>query len=143
VAASDFEHVLEEHHHALGEFVKGDPEPLKSLYSQRDDVTLANPFGPIRRGWKDVAETMERAATLYKEGEVVGFDNLARQVTPELAYVVEFEQFRAKVGGSQEMGTIALRVTTILRPEDGDWKIIHRHADPITSPRTAESVVQK
>jgi hypothetical protein len=32
-------------------------------------------------------------------------------------------------------------VTTIFRREDGAWRIVHRHADPITSPRTPESIV--
>jgi ketosteroid isomerase-like protein len=36
-----------------------------------------------------------------------------------------------------------LRVTSILRPEDDTWKIVHRHADPITAPQPAESVIQE
>ena len=128
---------------ALGEFAKGDPEPLKAAYSQREDVTLANPFGPPVRGWKNAAETMERAATLYREGEVVGFDNVATYVTPDLAYIVEVERYRAKVGGGDEITPVVLRVTSIFRPEDGAWKIVHRHADPITTARAAESVIQR
>ena len=47
VAVDDVDdEVVEQHHLALGEFVKGDPEPLKMMYSHREDVTLANPFGP-------------------------------------------------------------------------------------------------
>jgi ketosteroid isomerase-like protein len=37
----------------------------------------------------------------------------------------------------------ALRVTMIFRPEEGEWKVVHRHADPITTPRPAESVIQE
>ena len=58
----DFDEVVEQYHQALGEFVKGNPEPAKMVFSHREDVTLANPFGPVARGWKQVAETMERAA---------------------------------------------------------------------------------
>ena len=54
--------VVEQHHLALGEFVKGNPEPLKMMYSHREDVTLANPFGPPARGWEQVNETLKRAA---------------------------------------------------------------------------------
>jgi hypothetical protein len=42
----DVDEVVEQYQLALGEFVKGDPEPLKMMYSHREDVTLANPFGP-------------------------------------------------------------------------------------------------
>jgi hypothetical protein len=46
----DFDDAVERHHRALGEFVVGNPEPLKSLFSHEDDVTVANPFGPPARG---------------------------------------------------------------------------------------------
>jgi hypothetical protein len=31
----------------------------------------------------------------------------------------------------------------ILRPEDGVWKVVHLHEDPVTSPQPAESVIQE
>jgi ketosteroid isomerase-like protein len=36
-----------------------------------------------------------------------------------------------------------LRVTMIYRPEDGTWKVVHRHADPISTPRPAETLIQE
>ena len=139
--ASDLDHVIEQSHRALGEFVKGNPEPLKNLYSHRDDVSLANPYGPAVRGWDQAAHTMERAAVNYSDGEAIGFAGVAKIVTSELAYIVEVERYRAKVAGSQDPVELALRVTSIFRPEDGTWKIVHRHADPITTARPPESVV--
>ncbi len=143
MATLDLDQAIEQSHLACGEIVRGNPEPLKSVYSHRDDVSLANPFGPAMRGWKQAAETMERAASNYRDGEVIAFDNVAKYVTPDLAYIVEVERYRAKIGGGQDTVPVALRVTSIFRPEDGVWKIVHRHADPITSMRPAESVVQK
>jgi hypothetical protein len=32
-------------------FVTGDPEPAMLLFSRREDVTLANPWGPPATGW--------------------------------------------------------------------------------------------
>jgi ketosteroid isomerase-like protein len=139
----DFDAVIEQYHLALGEFVKGNPEPAKMMFSHREDVTLANPFGPPVRGWEQVAVTMERAASLYRDGEVTGFENIAKYVTPDLAYTVEVERIKAKLGGREDVAPLALRVTSILRPEDRTWKVVHRHADPITTAQPIESVIQQ
>ncbi len=139
----DFDEVVEQYHLALGEFVKGNPEPVKMLFSHREDVTLANPLGPPVRGWEQVAAAGERAASQVREGEIGGFEVVAKYVTPELAYIVEIERNKAKVGGRQEGAPFALRVTTIFRPEDGTWKVVHRHADPITTAQPIESVIQQ
>jgi hypothetical protein len=72
--SEDADVLIEQSHLAWGEFVKGNPEPAMNLFSHRDDVTVANPFGPLVRGWTQVAETMERAAALYGDGEAVTLD---------------------------------------------------------------------
>jgi ketosteroid isomerase-like protein len=143
VTASDFDQIVEQSHLAWGDFVKGNPEPAKKLFSQREDVTIGNPFGPVRRGWKQVAETMERAASLYRDGEVTGFESIAKYASADLAYIVEVERYQVKVGGREDVAPVALRVTSVFRREDAVWKITHRHADPITSVQPAESVIQK
>jgi ketosteroid isomerase-like protein len=101
---------------------------------------LLTPLAPPR-GWDEVAKTLERTASHYSDGEATGFENVAKYMTPELAYTVEIERMQAKVGGRDDLTPIALRVTTIFRPEEGEWKVVHRHADPITTPQPAESVI--
>jgi ketosteroid isomerase-like protein len=123
--------------------VKGNPEPIKKWYSNRQDVTLGNPLGPVVRGWEQVAAVLDHAASQIRDGEMGDAETLTRYVTPELAYVVRVEQSTAKVGGQQAVSPVTLRATMIMRPEDGVWKIVHRHADPITSARQAESVIQQ
>jgi ketosteroid isomerase-like protein len=142
-AVDDLDKVIEQYHLAAAEFVKGNPEPAKKLFSRREDVTLANPQGPAVRGWEQVAQTMERAAAARRDGEAISFEIVAKYVTPELAYVVEVERFEAKVGGREDVTPFALRATMIFRPEEGTWKVVHRHADPITTARSAESMIQK
>ena len=134
---------LDEYHRAGLEITNGNPEVYKQLYSRRDDVTLANPFGPPAVGWSEVSATLDRAADKYRDGEVVGFDNAATVVTPELAYTVEIERYRARVGGSDELTPVAVRVTTVFRREGAAWRVTHRHADPITSAQPAESVIER
>jgi len=143
LSGTEFDAAIEQYHLAAREFVKGDPEPYKMVWSHRDDVTLANPFGPVVRGWTQVAPTLERAASLYRDGEFAGWDHLAKHATAELAYLVSADRLKAKIGGSTEFTPVALRATSVFRREDGAWKLVHRHADPITASRPAESVIQR
>jgi ketosteroid isomerase-like protein len=142
-AADDVDELIEQFHLASDEFLKGNPEPVNKLWSRREDVTLANPFGPPVRGWDEVAKVTEHAASQVRDGELVSVEIVAKHVTAELAYVVEIERPKAKIGRSEDITPFALRVTMIFRPEDGGWKIVHRHADPITTPQPAESVIQE
>ncbi|RJT37197.1 DUF4440 domain-containing protein [Mesorhizobium waimense] len=139
--ASDLTKFIEQDHLALDAFVKGDPEPLKDLYSRRDDVIIANPFGPPAKGWEKVATTMEWAATNFRGGEATGFERISEYATAELGYIIEIERFRSKVGSDDKLVPITLRVTTIFRREQGAWRIVLRHADPITSARPPASIV--
>jgi ketosteroid isomerase-like protein len=133
---------LEQYHRALDAFFDGDPAPAKQLYSRGEDATLANPFGPVATGWQQVEPTMDRAASNYRDGRATGFETIASCITPELAYVVEIERFEARIGGNEDLAKGALRVTSVLCPEDGKWKVVHRHADPITASRPPDSVIQ-
>ncbi len=139
----DLDAVLERFKQAGQQFVKGNPEPVQELFSHRDDVTLANPFGPPARGWAEVREAQERGAAVFKDGEIWDFETVAKYVTSELACILWIERTNAKVGGAEDVTPCDLRVTMALRPEDGTWKVVHRHADPITTAQPAESVIQQ
>jgi ketosteroid isomerase-like protein len=141
-AVADVDELLERYHQALGEFMKGNAEPAKRLWSHREDASLTNPQGSVARGWGEVAEAMDRAASTRRDGKFLGYETVAKRVTAKLAYVVEVEHLEAKVHGGQEITPYALRVTMIFRPEESVWKVVHRHADQITTTQPAESVVQ-
>ncbi len=142
-AVAEVDKVLEQFQLAGNEFMKGNPESVQALFSHREDVSLANPFGPPVRGWEEVAKTQERGASYYRDGEIYDFEIIAKYVTPELAFICWVERTNAKVGGRDDVTPCDLRVTMVLRPEDGTWKVVHRHADPITAARPAESVIQE
>ena len=142
-AVDDVDQLIEQYYLAQGEFLKGNPETVKNLFSRREDVTIANPYGPPVRGWDEVAKSVEHAASLRSDGEFAGWQIVAKYVSAELAYVVEIERAEAKIGTREDITPYAVRATMIFRPEDGEWKVVHRHADPITTPQPAESVIQE
>jgi ketosteroid isomerase-like protein len=139
----DLDQVIEQFDLAQGEVVRGNPEPALKLFSHQEYVSLNNPLSPPAHGWDEVAAATERAASQFRDGEIGDYETIEKQVTPEFAYVVRVERARAKVGGSEDIVPIALRVTMIFRPEEGEWKIVHRHADPITTAQPAESLIQE
>ena len=99
--------------------MKGNPEPVKELYSHREDVTLANPLGPPAHGWDEVAATIEHAASQFRDGRLVGVEIVEKNVTPEVAYTLWLEHGEGKVGGREDVAPATLRVTMIYRPEEG------------------------
>ena len=135
-----FDLAVEQYHTGLVEFVKGRSEPVRQIFSQREDVVLCNPFRPFARGPREVADTLEQAASHFADGEIA-FERVSTIRSPELGYILEVEKFSATLDGSEGSGS--LRVTTLFRPEEDGWKVVHRHADPITTPQMIRSILQK
>jgi ketosteroid isomerase-like protein len=142
MTVDDVDQLIDRYQQALDDFMKGNPEPVKELFSHREDVTLANPLDPPAHGWDEVGATIEHAASQFRDGRLVGVEIVEKQVTPEFAYSVWLERAEGKVGAREDIAPVTLRVTMIYRPEEDTWKVVHRHADPITSPQPAESVIQ-
>ncbi len=67
--------MVEAYHVAADEFSRGNPEPIKAVFSHGDDVTLANPFGPAARRWKEVSGALEFASSRFSDGNVASFEN--------------------------------------------------------------------
>jgi ketosteroid isomerase-like protein len=132
-------------HVALNEFVRGNVAPWNDICSQADDVTIVGGWGGFERGWlAEVGKRYAWAATRFTgaEGEVQ-VENVALIATPELAYSVDIERSRVKLRGSTDFVPMTLRVTTVYRPENGQWKMVHRHADPLMTVQAPASVLQK
>ena len=127
----EFQHVVEKYHAAIDAFSRGAPEPVKGIFSHHEDVTLANPFGPAVRGWKDVVKALDFASSRFRDGEVPKFESVAEYVTSDLATILEIEYWRAKVSGREDVASFVLRVTSTFRREGESWRLVHRHADPI------------
>jgi ketosteroid isomerase-like protein len=123
---------LDRFHEAANAMARGDPEGVKALYSRADDITLANPFGHAVRGWTDVSAALDYVASRFSDGAVTDFRTLARYETSDLATLIEVEHWRTRVGG-KDPADFDLRVSSTYRNEDGQWRLVHRHADPVVT----------
>ncbi len=106
----------------------GDPEPRKAMWSQKEPVTL---FGAAlsATGAAEINGIFDRLGSRFSNCESFDYEVVAAEASGDLAYVVGFEQTTASVDGAAPEH-YSLRVTTLFRREDGEWRVVHRHADP-------------
>jgi ketosteroid isomerase-like protein len=107
----------------------GDAGPRVGLWSHKDPVTL---FGAlqIKTGWREIEPVFDWVASRFSNCESFEYEVLAAGVSGDLGYIAGVEHTTASVGGAPAQA-YELRVTTVFRREDGKWRVIHRHADPV------------
>ena len=125
---SDWDQFISRCQQALAELVEGRPEPFKALWSHADDVAIMGAFGGHERGWQAVSERLDWAAKGIKSTDRVA-ENVVTVVGNDLAYTVDLEHMTRQVGDRPQPRT--LRCTQIYRREDGEWKVVLRHADEL------------
>ena len=81
-------------------------------------------------GLDRIVEESARVARFYAGGSV-SFEEVVRFVSADFAWLVWFERVEAKRADTGEVAHRSHRVTTIVRREEGEWRITLRHADTI------------
>jgi ketosteroid isomerase-like protein len=99
------------------------PGDLLTLWADRDEVTTMNAAGGHERGQTAVAGRWTWWAGQGRPMPAEHIEPLAIVVTPALAYTAALEHHGDRV----------LRVTHVWTPEAGEWKLLHRHADPLVA----------
>jgi ketosteroid isomerase-like protein len=128
----------------INDFINGDPALWKKNASHRDDVTIMGGWGGLAKGWAKVDPWYDWAAARFREsGAKVNVEYISSEVSGNLAYTVAIERSEALVVGQDKPATMALRVTHVFRLEDGAWKLVHRHADPLIDKTGPAAVLQK
>jgi len=95
-AVGDFDALIGPYHEALHALINGDPDGYKAMYSNGEDVTLANPFGGVARGRTEVEAKVEGAAASYRDGEIVGFETQAKLEGFSLRLTIPIESTRGR-----------------------------------------------
>jgi ketosteroid isomerase-like protein len=106
----------------------GTAEPRIMLWSHRAPVTVFGNAATVC-GWEEIEALSRKLARNFHGSESCEYEVLAAGGSGELAYIAGIERSVAAVGDA-DPAPFALRVTTVLRREDDEWKIVHRHADP-------------
>ena len=110
------------------------------MWSHSESVTL---FGGVMggSGWAEIEPIFERLGKSFSDCQSYENEVIAAGASDDLAYTVAYEHTTASVHGKPPAAYV-LRVTTVFRREDAEWKVVHRHADSLGSP-AANGVLQQ
>ena len=116
-------------HAAMAKVAMGDPSGIKALYSHTVDATSFYGWGGYEQGWNKVDERWDWACSQFKGG-TVSYQNITLVVTGDMFYVTDIETYKDQ--HMKDMDGVtgwSNRVTHIFRRENGDWRLVHRHAN--------------
>ncbi len=106
---------------------EGDAAPRLAMWSHSDPLTLLGAAMPCVTGAETVRETFGRVASWFSDCTDYDIELVAAGASGDLAYTVVFEHTSCSVEGVPKR--YRLRVTHVYRREDGEWRVVHRHAD--------------
>jgi ketosteroid isomerase-like protein len=111
----------------------GDPGPRLETWSSTEPVTL---FGAWLSavGPEQAREVFHRLGTTFSGFHDSTYELMAYAVSGDLAYTAGREHTSTSIDGVPRH--YVLRATQVYRREDGEWKVVHRHAD--TEPESAD-----
>jgi ketosteroid isomerase-like protein len=119
--------------------INGDPAPRLAMWSTQDPVTV---FGAEKSviGSEEARQVFRWLATRFSNCTDYRFELVAAGASGDLADTLGYERFSFSMDGGP-VEPITLRVTHVYRREDGEWKIVHRHADvpPTGQPLRADA----
>ena len=115
-------------HAAMAKVANGDISAIRALYAHTDDATSFYGWGGYEKGWAAVSKRWDWAGQQFKGGSVT-YENVTTVVSSELAYTTDIETFEARMEGMGEAARWSNRVTHVFRLHDGEWRLLHRHAN--------------
>ena len=127
----DFEQFMKRRVEASEAYVQGDAQPLRLIVARVSPATFFPPTSGFTQGTQEVASRYEQDAEAFAPGSHFRFEVLQMAASDGIAYWVGFMRGEARMRGKAEAIPMNLRVTEVFRREDGEWKMVHRHADPL------------
>ncbi|MFD4422099.1 YybH family protein [Agromyces sp. NPDC058484] len=104
----------------------GDDGPRRAIWSRLEPVSV---LGAWRNavGREALVEAFEVVAASFSECADYALELISFDVVGDMAYTVGYERISTSIDG--EPRTFTLRATQVYRREDGEWRVVHRHAD--------------
>ena len=125
---ADLQAALDRVGEALAAMFTGDPAPYAALWAPGEQPTLFGAWGPTEQGHAAVVRTFTWVGSRFSDGVACRPRYRVVDWSGDLAYTVGVEEGEVRVDGGPP-SPMRLRVTHVLRRVDGEWRLVHRHAD--------------
>jgi ketosteroid isomerase-like protein len=110
--------------------LKGDSKTWTTLAPLGKDFVLFSPFGGTPSRYADYTpERIERMGRFFRNGKFAQ-EVVQTFVSDDMIVLATIERCNVEVGGLPAQDW-ALRVTSVFKREGSQWKLVHRHADPL------------
>ena len=124
---------------AASALIRGDIRTYITLIPHADDYTLMYPFGgEPTRGFDASSERLEELERFFQAGEAK-LELVQAYTSGDLVVLVVIERQHGQVGGLPDQDW-SLRVTLVFRRDGAEWRLAHRHADPLVHGISLEQV---
>jgi ketosteroid isomerase-like protein len=111
-------------------FMRGEMDQWSRLIRIADDFTLMQPFGgAASHGFDSGPRRLAELARYFKNGEAT-LEVAQSYASDDLVVLVMIERQHGEVGGLPDQDW-SLRVTQVYRRHGAEWRLVHRHADPL------------
>jgi ketosteroid isomerase-like protein len=115
---------------AASALIRGDIRTYVTLVRHADDDTLMAPSGGEPRRGFDASDQAVEALARYFQGGEAELEVFQTYASGDMGVLVAIERQHGQVGGLPDQDW-SLRVTLVFRREAGEWRLVHRHADPL------------
>jgi ketosteroid isomerase-like protein len=129
----DFQQFMKHREDVGRAYVNGNAEPLSHIVTHVSPATFLGPQGGHQEGAQKVATKYEHDAMAFNTGGDSSFEVLAMEASEAFGYWTGIQRAKAHMKGQADAVSMSLRITEVFRREDGEWKMVHRHADPLVS----------
>jgi len=121
---------------AASAYIRGDIHRYLTLIKHGDDYTLMPPYGGEPRRGFDAEEALETTPRMFRGGEA-DLELVQSYASGDMAVLVAIERQHGEVGGMPDQDW-SLRVTLVFWREGSEWRLVHRHADPLVHAMSME-----
>jgi ketosteroid isomerase-like protein len=110
--------------------MRGDIDGYRALITYSDDFLLMSPFGGTPTRGSDMTSEQWAAMGRFFRNGTFAQKVLAAYGSTDMVVLATIERNRVEVGGLPPQDW-ALRVTLVYCRDGSEWRLAHRHADPL------------